>query len=298
MRRALPSLIFLAALHTAHASGRAPKVGFHEMSEADAALVLREIHERHRGFTARVLALSRRFLGAPYRFDPLGEGPEGEFDRDPIFDLTRVDCLTFLEQVLAMAHTPDLDRAKQVLQRIRYDGGVIDFRRRHHFAMSQWIPANQRLGLLRDVTWEVGGTAVRLARKRIDGSTWRGRKWRRWLQRLGPRAPRGEFTLPVIPIDVAVGLSERFPEGALLSVVRVDRQGDPTRVSHQGIVVVKNGRRYLRHASSGPRFRRVIDYPLRGYLRFSRRYFRDRWPVLGVNLQRLEESRALSSPAP
>jgi D-alanyl-D-alanine carboxypeptidase/D-alanyl-D-alanine-endopeptidase (penicillin-binding protein 4) len=298
MRHALPSFFLLAALPTAHASGRAPGSGFHEMSEAESARVLREIHARHPGFAARVLALSGRFLGAPYRFDPLGEGPESEFDRDPTFDLTRVDCLTLVEQVLAMAHTPDLALAKRLLQRIRYDGGVIDFRRRHHFAMSQWIPANQRLGVLRDVTADVGGTAVRLARKRIDESTWRGRKWRRWLQRLGPRAPRGEFTLPIIPIDAAIGLSERFPEGSLVSVVRVDRRGDPTRVSHQGIVVVKNGRRYLRHASSGPRFRRVIDYSLRGYFRFSRRYFRERWPVLGVNVQRLEESRALSSPAP
>jgi hypothetical protein len=267
------------------------------MTEREAALELRRIHARHEDFRQRLLAISEGFVGAPYVFSPLGEGPGGVFDKDPIFDLRRVDCLTFVEQVLAMAHTPDLEEAKRLLQRIRYNEGVIDFRRRHHFAMNQWIPANQRLGVLRDVTREIAGAAAVLARKRLDGSTWVGR-WRGWRAKLGDRLPHGEVTLPVIPLDRAIELSERFPAGALVSVIRVERARDPNRVSHQGIVVVKGRRRFLRHASSGPRFRRVIDYPLRAYLRFSRRYFKDRWPVLGVNVQALVESSGLRATRP
>jgi D-alanyl-D-alanine carboxypeptidase/D-alanyl-D-alanine-endopeptidase (penicillin-binding protein 4) len=262
------------------------------MTERDAARVLRRTHEKVPSFVGKVLAISQRFLGAPYAFDPLGEGPAGAHDTDPTFSLKRVDCLTLIEQVLAMAHTPDLGRAKRLLQHLRYDGGIIDFVRRHHFAMSQWIPANQRLGVLRDVTRELGGERVVEARKRIDESTWRGR-WRRWRRLLGARAPQGEFRLPVLPIDAAIPLAEKLPAGALLSIIRVDRPHAPDPVSHQGIVVLKNRRRFLRHASSGPNFRRVIDYPLGGYLRFSRRYFQTRWPVLGVNVQMPVESPAL-----
>jgi Protein of unknown function (DUF1460) len=81
--------------------------------------------------------------------------------------------------------------------------------------------------------------------------------------------------------------------GAIVTVVRVDRRSVPTRISHQGIVVRKGGRRFLRHASSGPRFRRVIDYPLVSYFRFSKRYFKTRWPVMGVNVQMPVRSEAL-----
>jgi hypothetical protein len=282
----------LLALLVASGAAAFPARSFHEMTEREAARVLRRTHERAPSFVEKVLAISERFLGTPYAFDPLGEGSAGGHDPDPTFSLKRVDCLTFIEQVLAMAHTSDLERAKRLLQRLRYDGGIIHFARRHHFAMSQWIPANQKLGVLQDITRELGGERVIEARKRIDESTWKGR-WRRWRRLLGTRAPRGEFRLPVLPIDAAIPLAEKMPAGAILSIIRVDRPGVPDPVSHQGIVVLKNRRRFLRHASSGPNFRRVIDYPLRGYLRFSRRYFASRWPVLGVNLQLPVESPAL-----
>jgi hypothetical protein len=264
------------------------------MTDAEAAATLRRIHRTFPEFGRRIAAISERFVGTPYVFSPLGEGPSGPIDRDPLFDLHHVDCLTLVEETLAMAHTPDLPRAKELLQHIRYEGGVIDFARRHHFAMNQWIPANQKLGVLRDITRELGKEAVIVARKRIDEGVWKG-KWRLWRRRLGAYAPRGEASLPVIPIEAAVDLSERFPAGALVSVVRVEKESDPNRVSHQGIVVVRGGRRFLRHASSGPRFRRVIDYPLRAYFRFSQRYFQNRWKVLGVNVQELRESEALKA---
>ena len=55
----------------------------------------------------------------------------------------------------------------------------------------------------------------------------------------------------------------------------------------------KGRRRFLRHASSGSRFRRVIDYPLLSYFRFSKRYFKTRWPVMGVNVQMPTRSETL-----
>src|SRR5207253_920340 len=182
-----------------------------------------------------------RFVGTPYKLSPLGEGPGAPLDPDPTFDLRHVDCLTLVEEVLALAHNPDLSRAKALLQRIRYDDGVVDFAHRRHFAMTQWIPGKQRLGVLRDVTAEVGARVVQ-ARKTLGPHTWRG-KWAVWPKRLADRLPRGEFALPVIPIDEAIAASERIPDGAFVSVVRTDRPRTPIRITHQGIVVVKHGRR-------------------------------------------------------
>jgi hypothetical protein len=267
---------------------------FFRMSEAEAAATLRRIHEQHATMKARIAAISERFVGTPYRFDPLGEGAGAKEDPDPTFDLSRVDCLTMIEEIIAMAHAPELSRAKSILQRIRYADGRITFAHRHHFAESQWIPANQALGVLRDITHQVGGDAVVDSRKRLGARVWSG-KWRRWRTRLGARLPRGEFVLPVLPLEAAIRRLDSIPAGSILSVVRVDRPRTPTRISHQGIVVQKGGRRFLRHASSGPNFRRVIDYPLISYLRFSQRYFRNRWRVLGINLQEIVQSPALAA---
>lgn len=264
---------------------------FYEMSDAEVAATLRRIHERNPTFGARVAALSARFLGTPYKFNPLGEGPGAPLDRDPTFSVQHVDCLTFLEEVAAMAHAPDLATAKRLLQHIRYAGGRIDFAFRHHFAESQWLPANQRLGLLREITRDLGGDAVVDETKRLSPATFT-RAWAKWKTQLGQRLPRGEFTLPVLPIADALRLWTRFPAGAIVTVVRVDRPGVPTRITHQGLVVVKHGKRYLRHAS-GPPFKRVIDFSLDAYFRFCMRYFKHRWPVFGVNVQQLTQSAAL-----
>ena len=254
------------------------------MTLAEAARVVRGIHETTPSFTARVGAISAHFVGTPYKLNPLGEGQNGKTDKDPTFDLAHVDCLTLIETVLALAHTPELGEAKALLQHIRYAGGRIAWAQRHHFAESQWLPENQRLGVLKDVTRKLGGAAVVDSTKMLGAASWRG-KWARWKRRLGERTPRGNFTLPVLPLDDAIRLAERFPLGAILTVVRVDKANVPTRISHQGIVIKKGRRRFLRHASSGPRFRRVIDYPLASYFRFSKRYFKTRWPVMGVNVQ-------------
>jgi hypothetical protein len=52
-------------------------------------------------------------------------------------------------------------------------------------------------------------------------------------------------------------------------------------VTHQGIVVVKAGRRFLRHASrhfGG----KVTDTPLNAYLRTLGGY--EKWPALGISV--------------
>ncbi|MGZ6134961.1 MAG: N-acetylmuramoyl-L-alanine amidase-like domain-containing protein, partial [Myxococcaceae bacterium] len=49
----------------------------------------------------RILGLSAQFLGTPYAHSPLGEG-EGP-DPDPRLRLDRMDCLTFVETVMALA---------------------------------------------------------------------------------------------------------------------------------------------------------------------------------------------------
>jgi hypothetical protein len=105
-----------------------------------------------------VARVGRRFVGAPYipkTLDP--PGPERL-----IVNLRTFDCVTFVESTLALgrvirAGDTDFGAFVRELRRIRYRNGVGDAYpdRLHYF--SEWIDANQRKGLVRNITAEIGG---------------------------------------------------------------------------------------------------------------------------------------------
>jgi hypothetical protein len=68
--------------------------------------------------------------------DPLGEG-DGAFDPDPLGPSTNVDCMTWLQQVLARATSEKSDVASQ-LRRIRYFGPFPEFATRKHY-VDHWL---------------------------------------------------------------------------------------------------------------------------------------------------------------
>jgi len=122
---------------------------------------LADLAVREPCFGARVIEVAVRSLGTPYAEGPLGQGPVGTYDQDPLIDLTRVDCVTFVEQTIALAASSSYKEAIGTLQQIRYRDGEVSFETRHHFMISDWI-ANNRF--CRDVTLELGVTARAVSR--------------------------------------------------------------------------------------------------------------------------------------
>jgi hypothetical protein len=107
-----------------------------------------------------IVALGRTFIGATYTPGTLElEGPERL-----IVNLRELDCVTYIESVLAMirvlqAGTPDYASFQRELVRIRYrDGTLAGYPSRLHY-FSEWISNNEAKGIVRDVTREVGGRA-------------------------------------------------------------------------------------------------------------------------------------------
>ncbi len=113
-----------------------------------------------------LVAIGQRFVGTPYAPGTLEmPGPERL-----VVNLEALDCVTFVENVLALArlarsaHTDLLnneDRVRSAFQaeliRLRYRDGLLDgyASRLHYF--SEWISDNQRKGLVRDLSRELGG---------------------------------------------------------------------------------------------------------------------------------------------
>jgi hypothetical protein len=105
-----------------------------------------------------IVALGRTFVGSPYEPGTLElEGPERL-----VVNLRELDCVTFIEVVLAMvrivrAGTSDYASFQQELARIRYRDGVLaGYPSRLHY-FSEWISNNEAKGIVQDVTAQVGG---------------------------------------------------------------------------------------------------------------------------------------------
>ncbi|HOS43418.1 MAG TPA: DUF1460 domain-containing protein [Armatimonadota bacterium] len=193
-------------------------------------------------------------VDAVYAADPLGEGPGAVPDGDPLCDFGRVDCVTYVEQTLALALAKDQAGFAETLRRIRYKDGAVDFRARNHFFVSDWLPANA--WCVRDVTAEVGGEAVKTMEKTIARKAFFAGKG------VNTDLPDEQAATPYIPRDAVGAAVQRMKEGDIAIFV-ISTPG--IIAGHVGLLRVKNGVLQLQHAGSAEG--RVVTAPLERYVR-------------------------------
>ena len=157
---------------------------------------------------------------------------------------------------------------------------------RRHFPEAEWIPELTKLGFLKDITREVGGVDVRAESKQLNVAVWKRSSNEHTPLLPDARIPSGTFTLDVWPLLAAKAGADKIPAGTILHVVRVDFANEPVRVTHQGIVIVKDGKRYLRHAADRM-FHHVVDEALDHFFHRMEQY--TLWPVAGVHLTLMQE---------
>ena len=240
----------------------------------------------------RIESAGARFVGTPYKLGPLGEGPAGTVDRDPLWRLDAFDCTTFVEHVLALSQRGD---PKDHLRDIRYDGGKVAFETRNHFTELDWIPNLIRGGYLRDVTRELAGEKTAVAEKTVSKRDWYAKmstssfegafteaeraEGLPKLRALGEAFADAKARLPYLPVAAFAEVFPRIPTGTIGNLVHADRPDIPTMISHQVFFIQKKEGTFLRHASSSAK--KVQDEPA---LAFFKKYEGRKWPLLGVNL--------------
>jgi hypothetical protein len=218
----------------------------------------------------RAAAASAPLVGVRYRLGPLGEG-RGP-DPDPRFRLDAFDCVTFVETALALGAGRDEEEVRRALDDLRY-GQEVDIADRDHEVLSQWIPRNLSKGWIRPISRELAGAAAVEVASVYDTARWTGlaRRGRSLAGVPTGRLPLGRFTTEVIPPAALAAVEPRLPDGAVVWVVREERLDQVTRITHGGLVVVKGGRRWVRHASSWPSVLRVVEEPLSDFVEHQRR---------------------------
>jgi hypothetical protein len=237
----------------------------------------------------RAAAASAPLVGVRYLESPLGEG--AGLDPDPRFRLDAFDCVTFVETALALGSSSSLEEARRALDDLRYRSRV-DVADRLHEVLSQWIPVNLEKGWIAPASRAAAGDATRVEAVAYDAARWRR------LAASGQRltgvpleaAPVGTFQVEVVPVAALQAAAPHIPDGTIAFVVRAERDDQLTRVSHAGLVVVRGGRRLVRHASSSAGVRKVIEESLDRFL--AGQQWAQRRPVVGLALFTVQDARA------
>ena len=193
-----------------------------------------------------------------YVLGPLGEGSGQTPDAGPLHDFAHVDCLTYVEQVYALAQSRSYADFPAVLQRIRYRDGRVDFRWRNHYTVSDWLPAN--VWFIHDVTDEVGAGLLHSMTKTISRAKFFADKG---LPQYG-NIPNETMTTQYIPRAKVHQMLGKLHTGDMVIFI-IDTPG--IFAGHVGFIRVKDGTVYLQHA--GQIARKVQTLPLLDYLKIA-----------------------------
>ena len=221
-----------------------------------------------------VVRIGETFVGTPYAPYTLeAPGEEGL-----VIELEELDCVTFVENVLALARlvqtvpdevlvarTGDGQRLvfSRQLENIRYRGGVLEQypSRLHYF--SEWISDNDEMGLVRDVSQELGGIAED---EPIDFMTTHPDSYRQIREDPAFLAELKEVEASLnaqpryyIPQDRIALVEDRIQDGDIIAATSSVAGLD---IAHTGIALWKDGRLHLLHAPLAGGVVQISEVPL------------------------------------
>jgi hypothetical protein len=211
-----------------------------------------------------IVRTGRRFVGNPYTPQTLDPpGPERV-----VVNLREFDCVTYVESVLALAHMiqdrrSDFESYVELLRRIRYRDGELDgyISRLHYF--SEWIADNEALGLVRDITPQLGGRPVNEAidfmstnaeaYPNLDGHPDRIAAIREVEREISGRSRS------YIPRRAIAGVADEIRNG---DVIAATSSVEGLDIAHTGFALWVDGRLHLMHAPLVGKSLEISDQPL------------------------------------
>jgi hypothetical protein len=210
----------------------------------------------------RFLRASEQFVGKRYANSPLGEG-EG-VDADPLFRFDAFDCLTLVETSLALSLSTSEHEFQSHLNFIRYESAHVAWNSRLHVMESQWIPTQEKRGLIKNVSVKYAGAQAQRVTKVISAATWK-EKMGQGLHLPIEKQTVGSFSFDMVPVEHLPSVLASAPSGLLLAVLRKDRPKDVTQVTHVVILVQKKSGASIRHASRS--HKKVVEETVASYLK-------------------------------
>lgn len=208
----------------------------------------------------RIVAITQEFIGTPYGGGTLNI-PK---DEQLYVSTSKVDCIIFVEMVMAMAKASEKDNAgitdfESRLRSLRYRNGQIDgYPSRLHY-LSDWAIDNERRGNLMEITSQSPFSQQRS--KTIDYMT----THRDLYPALSndsifdaikeTEVPLKDLKFSIIPASKVNLAAEGFLKSGDIVAIVTDKES--LDVSHVGIVNMKGNIPYLIHASS--KYKKVVN---------------------------------------
>lgn len=261
----------------------------------------------------RIKTDSEYFLGRPYLLGPTGEGPKALFDQNPMYRTDQFDCLTYVETVLALVKSNNVNEFSHNLKKIRYHSTEYSFLYRNHFTELDWNPQNQRNGYIKDVTQALFPQDYKFAVimnnkpewfKRLPASSLKlfvkpsKEKIQSLLTNLHDLSKQTQTTqvkIAYIPLTAFFdnhgkpiqAMFDRIPDGSIIEIVRPNWDlrkllGTHIVVSHLGFGLRINHVLMFREASSDDM--KVEDLPLDSYLK---KYLNHK-TVKGIHIEQIQ----------
>ncbi|MHC4235522.1 MAG: N-acetylmuramoyl-L-alanine amidase-like domain-containing protein, partial [Planctomycetota bacterium] len=218
--------------------------------------------------TERIVALGRQNIGQPYDIYLLGEFPFELHDPDPIYCLSKSDCVTFCEHTYAMALGSDWWSFLRILQRLRYRDGVIGMLTRNHYTIADWDRNNSFL--FEDQTAKLGGGRAAVSLNQICR---RARFFARF--GIGQDVPDEPLIDAYIPKERVRAILGELRDADFINIIRGDANSQ--WAGHTGMIALgQDGTPNLLHSARPA----VREQPLLEYLATDRR-------CLGIKVLRL-----------
>lgn len=220
-------------------------------------------------FGKTMVAVGKTFIGIPYVAKTLEIGETESL----VVNLHGLDCTTYVENILAFSillkdEKEDFDSFTKQLETIRYKDGILDGygSRLHYF--TEWIRNNDKKGLLKDITNEVGGVEIK---KDINFMGTHRELYpflkddKNFEKILATEKELVEETFCYLPQDQIESNEYLIKTGDIIALATSINGLD---VTHTGIATrEKDGRIHLLHASTGSMQVEITKKPLAEYLK-------------------------------
>jgi len=207
------------------------------------------------------------FLNTPYVAHTLELSQEEKL----VVNLREFDCTTFVESCFALARTihmgKNFDTYCAELEKMRYRDGIkTDYPSRNHY-FTEWIRDNEQLGLVKDMTQEIGGVPLKV---KVNFMSTHPDKYMQlannpdFVQRMAPIekeiSARNYFyiskeNLPQVEKGIKTG-----------DIIAITTNMDGLDISHVGYAIWQNGKLHFMHASSAGKKVMISDKTLFEYL--------------------------------
>lgn len=252
---------------------------------------------------ARIDFLSQLFLGKPYIANPQGEGIDAEFDSAPLYRFDGFDCVTYVNNILALALAHDLKSFQERLIQINYYESVARYDNRFHFMSLDWNPENQKNKIIRDVTGEIRdekkNPIMQVAEGEIDKPNWFLKKAENetparaaLLKKYATQCKKENARIAYLPLNKLFDehknprkfIFDQISHASIIEIVRPnwnlkEKIGTNLHVSHFGFGIRKEDKIFFRHASSEEK--KVVEILLSDYLK----NILDSPTIKGINIQ-------------